>query len=119
VNLGATVAGKAEILEKAMERAQGTTMSEDQLAIAVLAQEVLHALLPSRLKLDPEGLHLRIWVTWGGVFSRFRRSDVLVKWDEIAGIAFGEAQVGETQVFIAHTLGWDCYAGFTGGRREA
>ncbi|MDF3066421.1 MAG: hypothetical protein K0R38_2022 [Polyangiaceae bacterium] len=83
---------------------------------AALVQLVMDQVWPSRVDVDAESLRFRMWHTWDGLLSGFRRVDTRLQRRDMEGVAFGTAQGGGCQLFVVHVSGNQFYAGFTGAR---
>jgi hypothetical protein len=70
-----------------------------------LAQLALHFLLPARLDGDESSLRVRLWNTWEGLLAGFRRIDVTVPREEVAGVVTTAGQGGDAQLFLVHRSG--------------
>lgn len=79
-----------------------------------LARASLYRLIPSRLEGDAVTLRLRIWRTWNGLLTGFRRTDARMPREHIVGVAIGHDQGRNAQLFLVHCSGQHFYAGFTG-----
>jgi len=87
-------------------------------SVIVLAQTILHRLIPSRLQGEAGVLRLRLWRTWGGLLSGFRRTDVRISREHLVGLAVGFDQGRNAELFLIHSTGQHFYAGFTGDRQH-
>jgi len=87
--------------------------------LAALLQHLFRRFLPSRLEADQSTLHVRVWNTWEGLVSGFRRTDATVPRDQIVGVTFHTDQGGNSQLFIAHASGLAFGTGWSGTREEA
>lgn len=84
-----------------------------------LVQGLLLLAVPSRLGGDESALRVRVWNTWEGLASAFRRTDVRVPREHLTGVLLGTAQNGDSQLFLLHASGLAFGTGWRGTRERA
>jgi len=84
-----------------------------------LVQMLLHAAIPGRLDHTSDGLRVRVWTTWKGLWDGFRRIDVTIPAQDFAGVMFGVSQGRQTSLFVAHASGLALSTGWEGPRPQA
>lgn len=85
---------------------------------AWLLQLIVHAVIPGRLEGDSNGLRVRVWITWKGLWEGFRRTDVSISREHIRGVDFTTGQGGQLLLFISHESGKRFSAGWSGSLAE-
>ena len=86
---------------------------------ASVIQLLLHAIIPARLEGDESRLRVRVWNTWDGLLSGFRRTDVMVPGNQIEGVAFLTGRGGDSQLFLLHSSGLTFGTGWSGTKADA
>lgn len=89
------------------------------LSVAYLLVVFAHELAPSRLDGDASSLRVHIWRTEERYRDNFRRTDVLVPRDQIAGVVFGRGQGGQVMLHVLHSSGLAFDTGWRGLPAEA
>jgi hypothetical protein len=80
----------------------------------MLASAGLHFLVPSRLNCNADGMHVRVWATWSGLWANFRRRRIFIPRHQLNGVTFNIGQGGGHQLFIKHASGWSFGTGWDG-----
>lgn len=86
--------------------------------LAHAVQLLLHAVSPSRLEGDRLRLRVRVWNTWGGLWSGFRRTNALFPREKLRGAALTAGQGGQSQLFVVHASGQAFGTGWSGDEDE-
>ncbi len=87
-------------------------------AFSLVASELLHFVMPSRLVCDAEGMRVELWETWSGTWARLLRRRTVIPRGQLRGVTHGISQGGAHQLFIVHASGWSFGTGWEGSEQR-